>query len=175
MEFELIDTGIFDEDRYRCRGEYAKGDVDDVLMRTTVHNRGPEDALIYLSPSLVPQRVELGAWLQQTVTEGSGRWAGARSTTIWASIPFNSKRRIACCSATTRAIRSIVGVKTQGHFKDAFHDYVIHDRRGGEPCRRRYQNGRTLSTHGACPRQYCRSRARAGEHHPTPSSTWTTY
>ena len=51
MEFELIDTGIFDEDRYfDVEVEYAKADVDDVLMRTTVHNRGPEDAVIYLLP-----------------------------------------------------------------------------------------------------------------------------
>ncbi len=81
MEFELIDTGIFDEDRYfDVEVEYAKADVDDVLMRMTVHNRGPEDAL-HLSPppSLVPQHLELGAWLQQTVAEGSGRRAGARA------------------------------------------------------------------------------------------------
>src|SRR3974377_2340585 len=51
MEFELIDTGIFDEDRYfDVEVEYAKADGADVLMRTTVHNRGSEDALIYLLP-----------------------------------------------------------------------------------------------------------------------------
>ena len=45
MEFELIDTGIFDDDRYfDVEVEYAKADADDVLMRTTVHNRGPEPA-----------------------------------------------------------------------------------------------------------------------------------
>ena len=51
MEFELIDTGIFDDDRYfDVEIEYAKADVDDVLMRITVHNRGPEQAAIHVLP-----------------------------------------------------------------------------------------------------------------------------
>src|SRR5439155_25526744 len=53
MEFELIDTGIFDEDRYfDIEVEYAKADVDDVLMRITVHNRGPEQASIHVLPQV---------------------------------------------------------------------------------------------------------------------------
>ena len=44
-EFELIDTGIFDDDRYfDVFVEYAKADVDDVLIRVTVVNRGPSPA-----------------------------------------------------------------------------------------------------------------------------------
>src|SRR6266516_742893 len=43
MEFELIDTGVFDGDKYfDIEIEYAKADADDVLMRVTVHNRGRE-------------------------------------------------------------------------------------------------------------------------------------
>src|SRR5262245_63917801 len=43
-EFELIDTGIFDDNKYfDVEVEYAKADVDDVLMRVTVHNRGAEE------------------------------------------------------------------------------------------------------------------------------------
>jgi hypothetical protein len=44
-EFELIDTGIFNEDRYfDVFVEYAKASVNETLIRVTVHNRGPEDA-----------------------------------------------------------------------------------------------------------------------------------
>src|SRR5216110_312904 len=51
MEFELIDTGIFDDDKYfDVEIEYAKADADDVLMRLTVHNRGPEQASIHVLP-----------------------------------------------------------------------------------------------------------------------------
>ena len=53
MEFELIDTGIFDDDKYfDVEIEYAKADVDDVLMRVTVHNRGAEQASIHILPQI---------------------------------------------------------------------------------------------------------------------------
>jgi hypothetical protein len=52
-EFELLDTGIFDDDRYwDVFVEYAKAGPDDILMRVTVHNRGPEEATIHLLPQL---------------------------------------------------------------------------------------------------------------------------
>lgn len=52
-EYELLDTGIFKEDRYfDCYIEYAKGDVNDVLMKITVYNRGPEAAAIHVLPQL---------------------------------------------------------------------------------------------------------------------------
>ena len=44
-EFELLDTGVFDGDRYfDVLVEYAKADIDDVLIRISVTNRGPEPA-----------------------------------------------------------------------------------------------------------------------------------
>src|ERR1041385_6342017 len=53
-EFELLDTGIFDDDRYwDVFVEYAKAAPDDILMRVTVHNRGPEEATIHLLPQLL--------------------------------------------------------------------------------------------------------------------------
>ncbi|QQS39882.1 MAG: glucosidase [Acidobacteriota bacterium] len=52
-EFELIDTGVFDDDRYfDVLLEYAKEDVDDICIRITVFNRGPEDSLIHLLPTV---------------------------------------------------------------------------------------------------------------------------
>ena len=53
MEYELLDTGIFDEDRYfDVVVEYAKADHDDILMLVTAHNRGPETATLHLLPTL---------------------------------------------------------------------------------------------------------------------------
>ncbi|MBV9116574.1 MAG: glucosidase, partial [Acetobacteraceae bacterium] len=53
MEFKLIDTGIFDADEYfDVDIEYAKADMDDVLMRITAHNRGPREALIHVLPQV---------------------------------------------------------------------------------------------------------------------------
>ena len=52
-EFELLDTGIFDEDRYfDVFVEYAKASPNDVLMKITVHNRGPEAASLHVLPHL---------------------------------------------------------------------------------------------------------------------------
>ena len=53
LEYEIEDTGVFDEDRFfDVQAEYAKADVDDVLMRITVTNRGPEAATIHVLPQL---------------------------------------------------------------------------------------------------------------------------
>ncbi|MCK4742758.1 MAG: glucosidase [Sulfuriflexus sp.] len=52
-EYELLDTGAFDDDRYfDVFMEYAKQDAEDIAIRITVHNRGPEDAEIHLIPNL---------------------------------------------------------------------------------------------------------------------------
>src|SRR6187549_1455757 len=52
-EYELIDTGVFDGDRYfDVMAEYAKVDCEDLLMKITVANRGPEDAAIRVLPTI---------------------------------------------------------------------------------------------------------------------------
>jgi hypothetical protein len=53
MEYELLDTGVFNEDRYfDVFVEYAKGDVEDILVRITAVNRGPDAAELHLLPTL---------------------------------------------------------------------------------------------------------------------------
>ena len=53
MEYELLDTGIFDDDRYfDVVVEYAKAAPDDISMLVTVHNRGPDLATLHLLPTL---------------------------------------------------------------------------------------------------------------------------
>jgi len=52
-EFELIDTGVFDGDRYfDVLVEYAKAAPDDLLIRVTAVNRGPGEATLHLLPTL---------------------------------------------------------------------------------------------------------------------------
>src|SRR3989440_6459868 len=52
-EYELLDTGIFDDDRYfDVFVEYAKSDPDDILIRITAINRGCEAAALHLLPTL---------------------------------------------------------------------------------------------------------------------------
>lgn len=53
FEYELLDTGIFDEGRYfDVFVEYAKAGQNDVLIQITVNNRGPEPAPITILPTL---------------------------------------------------------------------------------------------------------------------------
>ncbi len=52
-EYELLDTGVFAEDRYYdVFVEYAKASPEDLLIQITVHNRGPEAATLQLLPTL---------------------------------------------------------------------------------------------------------------------------
>ena len=63
LEYELLDTGIFDGDRYfDVFVEYAKAGPEDVLVRITVHNRGPEAARLRVLPTL---------WFRNTWTWGT--------------------------------------------------------------------------------------------------------
>ena len=53
MEYELLDTGVFNEDRYfDVFVEYAKGGPEDILVQITAINRGPEAAELHLLPTL---------------------------------------------------------------------------------------------------------------------------
>ena len=52
-EFEIIDTGVFDANRYfDVEIEYAKADPEDILMRVTATNRGPQTATLWLLPQI---------------------------------------------------------------------------------------------------------------------------
>ena len=63
FEYELLDTGIFDDDRYfDVVVEYAKAAPDDILMLVTVHNRGPDPATLHVLPTL---------WFRNTWQDGS--------------------------------------------------------------------------------------------------------
>ncbi|GKT10319.1 hypothetical protein DSTSK_36240 [Desulforhabdus sp. TSK] len=65
MEYELLDTGIFDDDRYfDVFVEYAKAAPEDVLIRITICNRGPDSAPIDVLPT------------SGSATPGPGRTAG---------------------------------------------------------------------------------------------------
>ena len=64
FEYELLDTGVFDDDRYfDVFVEYGKEGPEDILIRITVHNRGPEAARLRVLPTL---------WFRNTWSSGGG-------------------------------------------------------------------------------------------------------
>src|SRR5436309_5026519 len=73
-ELELIDTGVFDGNRYfDVFAEYAKADTDDILIRITVANRGPAAATLHLLPTLWYRNTWVwgckheGCWIKPTI------------------------------------------------------------------------------------------------------------
>jgi hypothetical protein len=53
FEYELLDTGVFDQDRYfDVFVEYAKESPEDILIQISIHNRGPEPAELHVLPTL---------------------------------------------------------------------------------------------------------------------------
>jgi hypothetical protein len=53
FEYELVDTGVFDDDRYfDVFVEYAKESPQDILIQFTIHNRGPNAAVLHVLPTL---------------------------------------------------------------------------------------------------------------------------
>jgi hypothetical protein len=58
FEYELLDTGVFDQDRYfDVFVEYAKASPEDILIQITVENRGPEPATLHVLPTVWFRRV----------------------------------------------------------------------------------------------------------------------
>ncbi len=132
MEYELLDTGVFDEDRYfDVVLEYAKDGPEDLLVRITVHNRGPEAARVHLLPTL---------WFRNTWSwdEGGEKplLSEAGPGTIRADHPELGAYTLACdgkpellfTENESNAERLWGQPNPSPYVKDAFHRYVV----GGE-------------------------------------------
>jgi hypothetical protein len=91
LEYELIDTGIFDSERYfDVFVEYAKASPDEILILLTVHNRGPEAAPLHLLPTLWFRNLWAGqGGADKPVLIGEG-------ATITASHPLLGGWRLEC-------------------------------------------------------------------------------
>ena len=128
-EFELLDTGVFDEDRYfDVQAEYAKAAAEDVLLRVSVTNRGPEPALLDLL---------VQAWFRNTWSWRPGadrpRFDATGPGALTAHHAELGLRRLYLegepewlfCDNDTN-VRRLFGTEgVNGYFKDAFHDYVV--------------------------------------------------
>jgi hypothetical protein len=134
FEYELLDTGIFDDNRYfDVFVEYAKEGPEDILIRIAAYNRGPESAKLRLLPTL---------WFRNTWSWGdddpkpSLRKAGAGL--IQASHPALGDYRLYCDGALellfteneTNVQRLWNQPNASSWVKDAFHAYLISGDRG---------------------------------------------
>ncbi|MHB8418796.1 MAG: MGH1-like glycoside hydrolase domain-containing protein [Myxococcales bacterium] len=137
-EFELQDTGVFDGNRYfDVVAEYAKASPDDVLIRITAVNRGPEAATLHLLPTLWFRntwswgRTGEGYWPKPLLEkEGPGRLRAEHASL--GPFVFAWEGRAGAPPAeplfteNETNYRRLFGVEGPlPHVKDAFHDYVI--------------------------------------------------
>ncbi len=129
FEYELVDTGVFEGDRYfDVVVEYAKDGPEDLLMRVTVHNRGPETARLRVLPTL---------WFRNTWSWGDDdRRPSMRQVArglIQASHPELSDYFFYCdgepellfTENETNNQRLWGQPNASPYVKDAFHSYVI--------------------------------------------------
>src|SRR5258708_10360282 len=129
-EFELLETGIFDDDRYfDVFVEYAKAGPEDILMRVTVHNRGPEEVTIHLLPQLWFRN----AWSwkpdskkPQLSLAKSGMVSAKHAEFGDYTLSCDGKPEMLFCENETNARRLYGKTDAIGFFKDGFHEYVVH-------------------------------------------------
>jgi hypothetical protein len=134
MEYELLDTGIFEGDRYfDVFVEYAKQSTEDILIQISVCNRGPEAAMLHVLPTL---------WFRNTWTwwpdtpkpllkQGSDK---NQSPVVVASHSVLGERYLYCEGDAALLFTEnetnnerIFGTRNASPFvKDAFNEYVVH-------------------------------------------------
>ena len=126
-EFELIDTGVFDQDRYwDVFVEYAKAAGDDILIQIKAYNRGPDSARIHVLPQLWFRNT--WSWIASPdkpsiQVDESALVAQHPTLDTYRLYVDGSPERLFCENETN--VRRLYGLLTKGYFKDAFHDYIV--------------------------------------------------
>jgi len=131
-EYELIDTRVFDDDRYfDVEIEYAKAGPEDVLLRITAHNRGPEDAEIHLLPQVWFRNTwswEEGAPKPSLELDRPGEIVAQHPNLGSFRIQLEGGPEVYFCENETNLHRVFGVEQAPGHFKDAIHDRVVGDK-----------------------------------------------
>jgi hypothetical protein len=133
-EFELLDTGIFDGDHYfDITAEYAKASPDDILIRLTIANPGPDLRTIHVLPTLWCRntwswgRKEDGYWPRPTISADGAGMLVEHATLGRYRLAVQRPGELLFTDNETNA-RRIFNYDGPQYAKDAFHEYVIHGR-----------------------------------------------
>jgi hypothetical protein len=140
-EFELLDTGIFDDNRYfDVFVEYAKSSPNDILVRITTANRGPDAAMLHLLPTVWFRNTWSWGCLHEGCTikpklrqVGEGSVLCEHPTLGQVHFLARSDRggrtpELLFTDNHTNNERLFQTANESPHVKDAFHDYVIYGR-----------------------------------------------
>ena len=161
FEYELIDTGVFADDRYfDVEVEYAKVSPEDIVVRIAATNRGPDAAELHLLPTL---------WFRNTWRPGSGEpkpevreLAGPSAIRTIAATHFqlgvrylylDDRAPLLFTDNETNTLRVFGRPNANPFVKDAFNDFVV---QGATNAVNPLQTGTKAAAH-------CRVRINAGE------------
>ncbi len=135
FEYELLDTGVFDEDRYfDVFVEYAKKSPEDILIQISVHNRGPEAAQIHVLPTLWFRNE--WSWLGAADRPALDQVRAGAPGVVQAVHPLLGVRYLYCdgdakllFTENETNTQRIFGVPNRSPYvKDSINDYVVHGR-----------------------------------------------
>ena len=132
-EYELIDTEIFNEDKYfDIFIEYCKNNPEDILIKITVHNRGMKEAEINVIPQI---------WFRNTWIWGYNEYKPRISSNNDQFILVEHKdlgdynlyceknREFLFCDNETNIRRLYGEDNTKGYFKDGINDYIVNNKK----------------------------------------------
>jgi hypothetical protein len=139
-EYELLDTGVFAGNRYfDVVVEYAKADTDDILIRITVHNRGPEAAPLHVLPTLWYRntwawgRTGEAYWPEPRIARAGASVVLAEHASLgrfrfWVEPSGAGAPDLLFTDNETNVARLFGAGNPRPWVKDAFHEYVVHGR-----------------------------------------------
>ena len=134
LEYELMDTGIFDQDRYfDIFVEYAKEAPEDILIRITACNRAPEAATLHLLPTLWFKNT--WSWTEKTPKPALKQVGGVAGASVIAVSQRKLGRRFLYCEGDAPLLftenetnhERIFGTPNRTPYvKDGINDFVVH-------------------------------------------------
>jgi hypothetical protein len=136
-EYELIDTHVFDDDRYfDVFVEYVKAAAEDIMIRLTVHNRGAEAASLHLLPTLWYRNT--WSWAPGGIKPSLTACSDSGHPSVHAAHPILGDYRLLCEGAEhllfteneTNNERLFAAPNTSPYVKDGIDNYVVHHQGG---------------------------------------------
>ncbi|MEI6883952.1 MAG: glucosidase [Bacteroidota bacterium] len=139
MEYELLDTGVFNEDRYfDVFVEYAKDGPEDILVKITAFNRGPEEAGLHILPTLW-FRNDWSSWIDESnrasvkpkleqVKAGAGSSVVSAAHKLLGEFIFSCEGDVPLLFTEneTNHERLFLGTKNESpHAKDGINDFIV--------------------------------------------------
>ncbi|MFT5303759.1 MAG: hypothetical protein ACI87E_004318 [Mariniblastus sp.] len=138
-EFELADTGIFEDDRYfDVQAEYAKAAPDDVLIKVTITNRGPDAAPLDCLPTFWSRntwshgRTGEGYWPRPKIQKQAAGHISADHVSLGKfhflidDSPEGESPPLLFTDNETNLSKLYDVPNEHPYVKDAFHEYVVH-------------------------------------------------